>query len=421
MSTNYLAQYNANLSTFNAVNINYSTLTGSTITVSTIFNSTITTRQVNFSTMVGSTITASTMTTQSMGYSTLTGSSVTASTIGVNTMSVSTMNVSTLTASGPIIANNPAALWMPSNGSASIYITDSSSSLTSGTTTYGRYFGTGGVVYQDFYGTFQWRGAALNSTVTGANIMNLTSAGNLSVPGNVQSGTAGSTYFNASGTQKAGGIFITGDITAAQWQLALTGGYNLGFLVNNTGTSGPSSNYTQQIYFTNTGGITCNGMSINNPITLSYSSLPSFAAGQVGSTLQATGSSSQVISSDTNTNLVQLTIPPGIWVISSFYMVQSTGIYVTAITTAFSGISNVSQSINNAIGANTAQWGNGSVIAYTGFGNTAFGQCYSQNHNCFATISSSTTYYLVVRLVYNNTSTNSLSVINAYLNALRIA
>ena len=131
----------------------------------------------------------STITTQSVSYSTLTGSSivsnvVTGSVIGGNTMSVSTMNVSTITASGPIIANNPAALWMPSNGSASIYITDSSSSLTSGTTTYGRYFGVSGAIYQDFYNSFQWRGTTVGGIVNTAP-MSLTSAGNLSVAGNV--------------------------------------------------------------------------------------------------------------------------------------------------------------------------------------------------------------------------------------------
>jgi hypothetical protein len=104
-------------------------------------------------------------------------------------------------------------------------------------------------------------GNAMTVSTLTANIMTtstLTTTGNLIVNGNVQSGAADSTYFNASGNQRTGGLFLTGDITAAQWQLALTGGYKLGFLVNNTGTTGPSSNYTQVISFGNTGNVGIN-------------------------------------------------------------------------------------------------------------------------------------------------------------------
>jgi len=244
MSTNYLAQFSANLSTFNAVNINYSTLTGSTIIVSTVVNSTIVTRQLNFSTMVGSTITASMIT-------------------------ASTMTASTITASGPIISNNFAALWMPSNGAASIYITDSSSNLFAGTTTYGRYFGTGGTIYQDFYGTFQWRGTAVNGTVTSENIMSLTSAGNLSVTGNVGIGiTNPSTLLHISGSSNGnaslGQLFISDANNTAQqgrfysyWSGVASSSY---FAIQSINTTAPT--YNQLILNPNGGNV---GIGITTP------------------------------------------------------------------------------------------------------------------------------------------------------------
>jgi hypothetical protein len=45
--------------------------------------------------------------------------------------------------------------WMPTDGSTSFYITDTQPNTA--TTTYGRYFGVGGTIYQDFYNEFQWR------------------------------------------------------------------------------------------------------------------------------------------------------------------------------------------------------------------------------------------------------------------------
>ena len=80
-----------------------------------------------------------------------------------------------------------ASIWMQSNGS-SLYITDSSSTPSSATTTYGRYFGLAGTIYQDFFGSYLWRSSSLDgSTVT--NIMNLTSSGNLYITNNVGIGT----------------------------------------------------------------------------------------------------------------------------------------------------------------------------------------------------------------------------------------
>ena len=133
MSTNYLAQFSANLSTISAVNINYSTLIGSTIIASSITTNTtinvssITSRAINYSTLSGSTLIA-----QIVNYSTLAGSTMAANTMTINssintstitahainystltgsTMTVNTLVIaSTLTVSTLIATNNPAGV-----------------------------------------------------------------------------------------------------------------------------------------------------------------------------------------------------------------------------------------------------------------------------------------------------------------------
>jgi len=106
MSTNFLAQFSANLSTISAANINYSILIGSTIIASSIISnstinvSSITSRAINYSTLTGSTLIA-----QAVHYSTLTGSTTTNNTMVVNstltgsTILAQTVNYSTLTGS----------------------------------------------------------------------------------------------------------------------------------------------------------------------------------------------------------------------------------------------------------------------------------------------------------------------------------
>ena len=94
-----------------------------------------------------------------------------------------------INATGTIFATNTIALWMPSNGGASLFITDSQSSPGNGTTTYGRYFGLSGVIYQDFFGSCQWRGCSVVGTVSNANAMSISSGGNLYVSSNVGIGT----------------------------------------------------------------------------------------------------------------------------------------------------------------------------------------------------------------------------------------
>lgn len=58
--------------------------------------------------------------------------------------------------------------WLPTNGATSLYITDTFPSTAS--TTYGRYFGVAGAIYQDFYNTFNWR---RDATLTGSGVVDI--------------------------------------------------------------------------------------------------------------------------------------------------------------------------------------------------------------------------------------------------------
>ena len=95
-----------------------------------------------------------------------------------------------LTSGGPVICNNTTAIgyWLPSNGTTSIYITDTSANVATPATTLSRYFATGGAVYQDFYGSFNWRATtglnnALTTTVMSLTNTTLTVSANLNVTG----------------------------------------------------------------------------------------------------------------------------------------------------------------------------------------------------------------------------------------------
>jgi hypothetical protein len=61
-------------------------------------------------------------------------------------------------------------LWMPSSSSRSFYITDNYPK--NATSTYGRYFGLSGTIYQDFYQNFIWR---RDSALTGTSVQQLMS------------------------------------------------------------------------------------------------------------------------------------------------------------------------------------------------------------------------------------------------------
>jgi hypothetical protein len=174
----------------------------------------------------------------------------------------------TISATGTIFATNPTALWMPSNGAASLYITDSQSSPANGTTTYGRYFGLSGVIYQDFFNLFQWRGCGVTGGVTNANAMSLSSGGNLTV------NTASTIY-----TVVNNGIYFTGDIEPAQWRIVLGGEFKLFFDMNTSATggpSGPAGTYVNKAYINNSGTfVTTSDMRLKNTIEPIISGLSS--------------------------------------------------------------------------------------------------------------------------------------------------
>jgi len=114
MSTNYLTQFSANLSTISVANINYSTLIGSTIIASSIITnsiinvSSITSRTINYSTLIGSTLIA-----QAVNYSTLTGSTISANTISIASM----ITTSSILATGNIgIGTNAPGAKLDVNG-----------------------------------------------------------------------------------------------------------------------------------------------------------------------------------------------------------------------------------------------------------------------------------------------------------------
>ena len=68
-----------------------------------------------------------------------------------------------------------AGAWLPVDGSTSLYMTDTQPNIA--TTTYGRFFGVGGAIYQDYYNSFNWRRAS-NANGTGlADIMSLDANG----------------------------------------------------------------------------------------------------------------------------------------------------------------------------------------------------------------------------------------------------
>lgn len=67
--------------------------------------------------------------------------------------------------------------WQPASSTTSFYIRDTQ---TTATTTYGRYFGVGSVIYQDFYNQFMWRSLNLAGNA-GPNAMYLRSSG-LNIP-----------------------------------------------------------------------------------------------------------------------------------------------------------------------------------------------------------------------------------------------
>ena len=96
------------------------------------------------------------------GIASVTGNIITSAT----TASTSTTTGALQVAGGVGVAGNVCVgsnIFIKSDGVQSIFITDTPGT-SSGTTTYGRFFGTGGAIYLDYYGTLTFR----NTSLTGA-------------------------------------------------------------------------------------------------------------------------------------------------------------------------------------------------------------------------------------------------------------
>ena len=163
-------------------------------------------------------------------------------------------------------------------GNASFYIGDDYSSLPTGSgTTYGRYFGTDGNIYQDFSGSFFWRRVtnASNVLYTSSNCMTLDNNGNLTTTGGITSGgiiTASHIISTGIGTKAgealnlatAGGAGIINLITnsVSRAYVDTTGlfiasnlGLTIGVLGSTTSYLDINSNLAQPMRFLNSTGV----------------------------------------------------------------------------------------------------------------------------------------------------------------------
>lgn len=152
-------------------------------------------------------------------------------------------------------------LWMPVDASKSFYITDNYPR--NATSTYGRYFGLNGIIYQDYYNQFQWRRSPNIDGSAVATLMSLDSNGltlqNAVGAGHPQivfagSGTplikctgVGLNWFVNSGDQL--GFF---DLHAGHWRIGTAGGKKLILCAGTANTlqigTGTSGQYPVEIY-----------------------------------------------------------------------------------------------------------------------------------------------------------------------------
>ena len=134
--------------------------------------------------------------------------------------------------------------WMPPDGSTSLYIRDT---YTTSTTTYGRYFGVGAVIYQDFYNYFSWRrtnnvdGSGVSELMSlSSNGLTLTNAQGIGQPQLVFAGSGVPTirmngggmnwYMNSTtnmGYMDAGGFTSGGGVAGTGWRINGTEGLTL--------------------------------------------------------------------------------------------------------------------------------------------------------------------------------------------------
>jgi len=154
--------------------------------------------------------------TASLANLTATGTNNISNLTATGTTTISNLSTTgSLTSAGPVICNNTTAIgyWLPSNGTTSIYITDTSANVATPATTLSRYFATGGAVYQDFYGSFNWRATTglnnaltttmmslSNSTLTVSAITNITGATTITGVTGITGNTGVTGTFGVTGT-----------------------------------------------------------------------------------------------------------------------------------------------------------------------------------------------------------------------------
>jgi hypothetical protein len=126
---------------------------------------------------------------------------------------------------------------------------------------YYRLFGTTGTTFHDFYGSIAYRNVSSATNPGAFNNSNLLNISNGAVIVNTAfraNNNIETPLINVFGTQTSGGIFFTGDTPTAQWQIAITGGFNLGFL-RNINSAGVGAGWVARFTVMSDGGLSCSG------------------------------------------------------------------------------------------------------------------------------------------------------------------
>jgi hypothetical protein len=166
-----------------------------------------------------------------------------------------------------------------------------------------------------------------------------------------------------------------------------------------------------------------NQLSIRQPITLSYTSLPTFSSNQIGCTLSATISTANPPTNGYFT-VGSITLGIGVWLLSAQLTMQSAGAYVTTLVTYMVGFSTSTSSFTNptnpgSAGSPDVLWGNGSAVARMGFGNVSTGQYFALSKVEVIPVTATTTYNFLIYLSYPS---NDAVLLNPnYFRATRIA
>ena len=155
-------------------------------------------------------------------------------------------------------------------------------------------------------------------------------------------------------------------------------------------------------------------ISINKPITTTYSSYPSFTSSQIGYAISATMNTA-LISSGSGYNCAGgLTLGVGVWIVLGNMSFQSSTAVLGTIQTYDFGI-------GSSVGAvdinNDLVWGNGTGVAYTSFGNPL--RYFQKSTSNTIGVTTPTTYYLTLYIEF--TGATNMSPLGGYFKAIRLA